>query len=629
MPYEMLIDGGGNGIADLDVYWIFAGVQENTTSAEIQVYVGNTASVGSYGYELQLKGFPFTGIYITASITQTTSEFVKFNITSLTPGTTYTLKVRAYSGANRTGTYGLTKYTEFTVPKAVSYASILETFHRKEREGLEIDLNTGTIYDTLTGTTSSVNSSSGSTINNNTGGSLSGITSSGSTNENINVVDELTKKIGAQQALLASIVPLGIEKTTKSLFKLSNNTTNPDDYTVAYKSYGNLLAGKTYYVFGTSMFFKANNTNPNQSGGIAFFVDNAGQTGYFIQVSTTANSATTNSKEFKILKIKNGNMTKLDDSQTIFAKSLGGIYGGKTYKIDVRVKVNATSVEIYCYINGIKIYALDANPIGNASVVNPTTKLNETNRVAMICNAGTVYFDYIYGLYITQKQFEQEELFNIYDGQYSNATLSFLHGNKILENNALSATITNGFVEEFGSVARELRVIKTKYGDNKPAFPLYASTGINPFAKILGQRLSSFAAEVYVLNNAGTYIPLDDSEYYSFYILGKFISPSGTLEYTDTTQSDYTNKEPITFESKWIQKQSDVENLANWIKSTWSTKQRIINIEVFGNPLLSIGDIITVTYPYNNLTTSSKFVITNIRHRFEEGLSTSITARTL
>lgn len=621
MPYEMLIDGGGNGIADLDVYWIFAGVQENTTSAEIQVYVGNTASVGSYGYELQLKGFPFTGTYITASITQTTSEFVKFNITSLTPGTTYTLKVRAYSGANRTGTYGLTKYTEFTVPKAVSYASILETFHRKEREGLEIDLNTGTIIDTWTGTTSS-----GSTLSQSSGGSVSGVISTG---ESSTIVDELTKKIGAQQALSASIVPLGIEKTTKSLFKLSNNTTNPDDYTVAYKSYGNLLAGKTYYIFGTSLFFKATTNNANASGGLAFFVDNAGQTGYFIQISTSAASATSNSKEFKILKIKNGNMTKLDDSQTIFSKSLGGIYGGRSYKIDVRVKVNATSVEIYCYINGTKIYALDANPVGNASVVNPTTKLSETNRVAMICNAGSVYYDYIYGMYVTQKQFEQEELFNIYDGLYSEATISFLHGNKILQNNSLSSTITNGFVEEFGAVARELRVIKTKYNENRPAFPLYASTGINPYAKILGEKLTSFAAEVYVLNNAGTYIPLNDSEYYSFYILGKYISPSGTLEYTDTTASDYTNKEPIVFESKWIQKLTDVTSLANWIKGTWSTKQRIINLEVFGNPLLSIGDVITVTYPYNNLNTSSKFIITNISQRFEGGLSTSITARTL
>jgi hypothetical protein len=50
---------------------------------------------------------------------------------------------------------------------------------------------------------------------------------------------------------------------------------------------------------------------------------------------------------------------------------------------------------------------------------------------------------------------------------------------------------------------------------------------------------------------------------------------------------------------------------------------------VFANPLLSIGDVITVTYPYNDLSTSDKFVITNINHDFREGLRTTITARTL
>lgn len=614
MPYGMLIDSGGTGIAALDVYWIFAAVQENKTSAEIQVYIGNTASVLSYGYELKLSSVAFTNTYTQATITQTTSEFVKFNISSLTPGATYKIKVRAYSAAGMTGTYGLTQYTEFSVPQTTYTASILETFQRKEKEGLEIDLSTGTIIDTLTGTSI-------------TNGSPTGI--SNSQDGTINTVDELSKVIGAQLAAQAVSTPLTTEKTTKSLFKLSNNSTNIDDYTVAYKAYPSLLTGKTYYAFGTSLFFKSNNTNPNQSGGIAFFVDNAGQTGYYVQISTSASAATTNQKEFKILKIKNGTLTQLDDSQTLVTKSLGGIFGGRTYKIDIRVKVNTTSVEIYCYINGFKITALDANPVGNASTTNPTTKLSETNKVAMICNAGTVYFDYIYGLYLTQSQFEQEELFNIYDGQYSDAMVSFLYGNRLLQNNSVSTAVNNGFIEEFGAVARELRVIKTKYNENRPAFPLYASTGTNAFAKIIGQKLTSFSAEIYVLNNSGTYIPLDDSEFYSFYILGKFISPSGVLEYTDTTASDYTNKEPIVFESKWIQKQSDVVNLANWIKQTWSIKQKIINIEVFGNPLLSIGDVITVTYPYNNLDTNSKFVITNIKHQFQEGLTTTITARTL
>lgn len=581
MAYLMESDGTG-GTSSLDVYWIFASPQDNKTSAEIQAYISNPATALSYGYDLVLASASFTGSFTTATITSSTSEYVKFNVSSLTPGATYKIKVRAFSSAGATGSYGLSTYTQFTMPVLIAAGSISNTTNRKEWENTT-DYSTGGLE---------------------------------------NASEEQKQEIQAQ------ISQGNIERTTKSLFKLSQNDSNPDIYSVAYKSYSALLTNQTYYAFGTSLFFTANTTNPNQSGGFAFFVNNDGTTGYVIQISTSASAATTNQKEFKILKIKNGRMTQLEDSQTVSSKSLGGVFGGRTYKIDVRVKVNASSVEIYAYVNGFKITALDTDPVGSYSTVDPTQKLAATNKVAMICNFGTVYFDYIYGMHLTQQQYEQENIFNIYDGQYSNAMISFLYGNKTLNNNSLSGSITNGFIEEFGSVARELRIVKTKY-TSRPAFPLYASTGVNAFAKIIGQRLTSFGAEVYVINNSGTYIPLDDSEFYSFYILGKYISQSGVLEYVDGTASEYSIQQPVIFESKWIQKLSDVVNLANWIKDTWSSKQRIITLEVFANPLLSIGDVITIAYSYHDLTSSDKFVITNINHEFGEGLRTTITARTL
>lgn len=592
MPYSMQIDSDG-GVANLDVYWVFAGVQENKTSVEIQAFVGDTSLVGSYGYEIQLNSQPYTGVYIQPTITETTSTYIKFNISPLIPGTSYKVKVRAYSGSSMSGTYGLTSYTQFTVPQTVNSGSVLESFHKKEILEDKVETDTGILNPI-----------------------------------DKNETDELSKKIGSVEAAKAVLTPLNVEKTTKSLFKLSNNPKRSDEYSVAYKSYSSLLTNKEYYAFGTSLFFKANNDNPNQSGGFSFFVDNAGETGYFIKISTSSNAALSNSKEFSIYKISKGRMTRLQDSQTVSSKSLGGVFGGRTYKIDVRVRVQSTNVQIYCYVNGFKITAVDANPTGSVSTTDPTTKLSATNKVAMICNAGTIYFDYIYGLHLTKEQFDQEDLFNIYEGQYSDAAISFLHGNKTLQNNSISNSFSNGFIEEFGAVARELRIIKTKY-TRRPAFPLYASTGVNSFARILGQKLTSFGAEVYVINNSGTYIPLDDSQFYSFYILGKYVSQSGTLEYVDNSASEYAGQEPVIFESKWIQKNSDVINLANWIKEIWSNKQKIITLEVFANPLLSVGDVITISYPYNNLTSSDKFVITNVSHEFSEGMRTTITARTL
>jgi hypothetical protein len=570
----MMIDGGGTTIEDIHVYWIEISYTSKT-AVSVKLYTGS-GTIGSYGYEVVGSASSFTG-------TLTTATASTFSVTGLTAGLEYKIQARAFAGASKTGTYGDMRSVSFTMPKLSTAGSILETLKLKEAD--------------------SEKETTGTTIN--VGG---GFTDSQNT---------------------ARIAAKGSEKqTTKSLFQLSNNVKDSTNYTVAFKSFDNLTTTSTYYSFGTSLFFKSNDKNPNQSGGFGFFVGGEGLDGYFIKIETTASAGANKSNEFTILKVKGGRSYPLEDSQQTKTKTLTGIYGGKTYKIDVRVMVTATTRVISVYVNGFKITATDSNPTAGASSQDQTPVLPVSKRVAMMCNEGTIYFDYVYGMHLTPEQYEQESLFNVYDGQYSEAAISFLYGNKTLQNNTVSNSSSNGFIEEFGAVARELRVLKTKY-DSRPGFPLYASTGVNSFAKIIGQRLTSFGAEVYVLNNSGTFIPLDDSEFYSFYILGKYISQSGQLEYVDNAAGEYTVKEPVIFESKWIQKQTDVVALADWIKNIWSVKQTIIQMSVFGNPLISVGDIITISDSYNELTTTRKFVVLNVTNSFKDGLETNITCRTL
>jgi hypothetical protein len=573
-PDLMMIDGGGTTIEDIHVYWIEISYTSKT-AVSVKLYTGS-GTIGSYGYEVVGSASSFTG-------TLTTATASTFSVTGLTAGLEYKIQARAFAGASKTGTYGDMRSVSFTMPKLSTAGSILETLKLKEAD--------------------SEKETTGTTIN--VGG---GFTDSQNT---------------------ARIAAKGSEKqTTKSLFQLSNNVKDSTNYTVAFKSFDTLTTTSTYYSFGTSLFFKSNDKNPNQSGGFGFFVGGEGLDGYFIKIETTASAGANKSNEFTILKVKGGRSYPLEDSQQTKTKTLTGIYGGKTYKIDVRVMVTATTRVISVYVNGFKITATDSNPTAGASSQDQTPVLPVSKRVAMMCNEGTVYFDYVYGMHLTPEQYEQESLFNVYDGQYSEAAISFLYGNKTLQNNTVSNSSSNGFIEEFGAVARELRVLKTKY-DSRPGFPLYASTGVNSFAKIIGQRLTSFGAEVYVLNNSGTFIPLDDSEFYSFYILGKYISQSGQLEYVDNAAGEYTVKEPVIFESRWIQKQTDVVALADWIKNIWSVKQTIIQMSVFGNPLISVGDIITISDSYNELTTTRKFVVLNVTNSFKDGLETNITCRTL
>jgi hypothetical protein len=134
---------------------------------------------------------------------------------------------------------------------------------------------------------------------------------------------------------------------------------------------------------------------------------------------------------------------------------------------------------------------------------------------------------------------------------------------------------------------------------------------------------------VYLINNAGTWVPLDDSSLHSFSVIGNYVVTSGQHEYTDTTVNEYSNPEPVIFQSTWIQKEDDAKAISKWIKDLWSKQQVVVNLQVFGNPLISVGDIITINYPANNFDGTQKFVVMNVNSSFNQGLETSITARTL
>jgi len=554
----------GNSTTDINIESV--GIQYNNQNISVTFFANNSQLIKTYRYKIDRGLVNF--------VPWTNSASYLINATGLAYGGKYTITAQSYIGTNASGEYGNEIQYTFNMPLPSKAASIIETV-------------TAIQPGNYTGTTSNISNQTGNPSN---------FAQSGYT------------------------VPADYLQVSKSLFKLSQPTQSKYKYTVAYKSFSQLKTTESYYSFGTNLFFDATVDKPIQSGGFAFFVSNDGMDGYVLKIETTASSAAADSqKEFQIYRLKGGKLTVLEDSQKGTSKTLKAIYGGQSYKIDIKVARDSNKVIITAYVNGFKITATDSEV---SKLISPT------QNVAMICNLGTIYFDYVYGMTIDEDSYGKDYFYNVYEGKYPQNIISFLYGEKV-SNNDPAVSITNkGFIEEFGAVARELRVVKTKY-ESRPAFPLYASTGINSFAKIIGQRLTSSGAEIYVLNNSGTYIPLDDSGFYSFFIVGKYISQSGVLEYIDSSASDYTSKEPVIFQSTWIQKNSDVVSLANWIKNIWSKKQMIINMSVFGNPMLSVGDVIKIDYPYHGLTTSQKFLITNVNQSYNSGLETSITCRSL
>jgi hypothetical protein len=410
-----------------------------------------------------------------------------------------------------------------------------------------------------------------------------------------------------------------IKLIQKSLFQITSSG-SPDKqnkYSVSVKNMGIADTGD-YYNFGTGLFFKGTKTDTKGSGGIGFFTNSNGLDGYYVKLETTSNLPESGSdRPLSIFKVKNGVITPLQDTQEKGSnKSLAYLAQGVSYKVDIRVKIQSSVVAIDVFINNFKVTAVDSSDI-----------ISPTSNVALFSNANSTFFDYVYSIPLNETQYKDGVIGNQYSGRFGSTTLDFLYGDK-LSSGFDNSGISGGAIDEFGTVARELLKVNIKY-DSRPAFPIITSLGLNQFVELLGYRLNSFGAEVYVLNNAGTFIPLDDSKFASFSIIGNTLVQSGQNEYLDKTINEFTVPEQATFESVWIQKESDAKSLSDWIRAQWSKKQSVCELEVFSNPLISVGDIVTINYPSNGLDGTQKFIVLGINNSFDGGLNTKITTRSI
>jgi hypothetical protein len=419
-------------------------------------------------------------------------------------------------------------------------------------------------------------------------------------------------------AIASREFPAIVVPTTKTVSK-----TNGDEYNIGYFSYG------------TSLVLDNTIENPNQMGGLGFFINNLGQTGYYILIESTSSSAAADKKSVRIVKFVGNKVKPLKEIGTRTESTVEGIYGGRIYNIDVKVKIENRVINIDAYINGYKVSYQDSTTRATGKVALPETSiLAPTNKVAVLCGRGEVAFDYVYGNELKDYQYADSTFdLNLYQGQFGNDLINTSFGDLSYIGNYTQDEISSGnkkltALDEFGTVVREILKVDVKY-DTRPSYPIKWSTGINKYASIIGQKVSNFGAQAYMLNNTSTTIPVSNGLEASLYIYGNTLGSSGELEYKTDGLNDYTTAEPVIFQSLWLQNEADVKNLASWIKNNVINKGKLVDMSIFGNPLISVGDIVGIKYSYQGLSGTENFIVTNVKHSYSQGLETQITCRTL
>ena len=435
------------------------------------------------------------------------------------------------------------------------------------------------------------------------------------------------EKGGSEETQTVTSVALNKEiLISKSLLTISTEAENKNNLSCAIKDTGIDMAGglPAHYAFGTTLFFDAKNSTSNQAGGMGFFVSGASDTGYFISIKTSE-SAASQGDEFKILKVKGGVIQQLKDNQSLKTnKNVGtqvGIISGVSYKVDVKVQVLSNRVDIVCFINGFKVVASDITA-GKELI------LPRTPNISLFSNLGTIHFDYVYAMPLTQSDYKMQGMDTVYNQQVA-ATAEIAYGD-VFSTGVPSANSNSSvrYIEEFGPVAREIRYVKKRY-ERTPSYPKFTFQNLNKGVNILASKLSSFDAELYLLNSSGVSTSVSSNSGTQISVVGNNLVKSDQIVYVDEDNDKFGIQEPITFESYWIQKISDAKNMSDFIKSQWSRNPRVISITTFGNPMIEVSDIVTVKYEYHGLQGTEKFIVTDVLQTWEDGLETTIKARSI
>lgn len=400
-----------------------------------------------------------------------------------------------------------------------------------------------------------------------------------------------------------SIYSIGINyRNTNNMSALGlSGSTNKDDLFIISKSFQ--YADEPISQIGTSVGFgliNSTNVSISQRAGMVISWNASARTGYIILIDTVRSAQNSSRKAEMILaKVVNGVTVASQRVQS-------NIFENQFYPLDVMIERSSNKNVVYAVINGSNIKLVDeANPIPNTGVAG-----------LVVGGQSTAYFDYFYN-----KKNEKSQMDLVNTRSVGKLIASGLFTKLQFQQQNSSS---NFEYLEFGTVLREIYNAKPTY---QQAYPVLAEAS-NPLAQVVGARLGYIKGDFFIFNTSSSSISIADSAGRTVGVYGITISNTG--QNTFETEKDSSRlKETTTFDLIWVQDVDSAKSLSDFLVQQWSRSVIDIDLDVFGNPLLQVGDIVNVIHPELNLSSSTKFVIKSINHNIEYGIDTKVSLRSI
>ena len=187
------------------------------------------------------------------------------------------------------------------------------------------------------------------------------------------------------------------------------------------------------------------------------------------------------------------------------------------------------------------------------------------------------------------------------------------------------------YYEEFGRFVRQVRRYDVRYKQLALKPQLISLSGFNRNYHVADFETSSSGATFWLYNTSNGPMNIDDASGTPLWISAfelKQISAGNIQSSKLLEREDYDKalddiyesnrklygKQELQLSGEFINNRTQAENIAKWVISKLKKERKTINLSIFPNPILKLGDKVGIAYDAKYLNDNKSYTITSISH---------------
>lgn len=391
-------------------------------------------------------------------------------------------------------------------------------------------------------------------------------------------------------------------------------------------------------MIGTRFRFNADKASTTQRGGFGFYVNGSRNKGYYIEFCLSNSLTASDRKTRSEVMI----YSRTGGTWELIAKGAPVAIAKKVwYEADVYI-TPGTQDTIAVWFNGQKV--------AEGTTVT-ATKQPSGGRFAMYARGKTnMDFEYIYGIIRTVP--EPADSFGFFDLKYGGVRgdmwirehvwrtqTRWQPVARVVATNE-AAKYNQYFFDEFGPYVHEVREFDVKFDPKPVQYSTLFST--NQWNSVIVEYVSNpFGAKFVIANASRTNAILHGEDSITYAGAGQNINQVLTvlgrnLEISDDETVNKKNlqairsrgKIEVELASEWIQSKEMAETIATWMAQHWSAGVDEVAVQIYGNPLIEIGDVVAIDFDAMHMTTTThKYFVVGTKTSFDAGIETTLKLR--